>query len=232
MKTLVVSLAIVAAILVGLFAIYEFGYTYRYRYRLTLEVDVDGQVKNGSSVIEVTNRLDFVPGRPVKYIATISGEAVFVDLGRRGNLIALLTGPNDTSAFALAAKVFNPTPYAPDREEAEQRLKRLSKLRAKVELRADQLPMLVTFKDIKDPKTVVQVRPEDLSATFGPGVRLASATLEMTDDRVTTGIDKKLPWLGELKAKKASLDGDTSLARSSNALANVLGTGSFQWGIR
>ena len=50
-----------------------------------------------------------------------------------------------------------------------------------------QYPMLVTFEDITDPASVRLVDPADLAASFGPGVRLKSVVLEVTDEPVTEG---------------------------------------------
>ena len=58
MRKLGITLGVIVAGIALLVAIYELGYTYRYRYRLAIEVDVDEQVKSGSSVIQVTRRLD------------------------------------------------------------------------------------------------------------------------------------------------------------------------------
>ncbi len=55
-------------------------------------------------------------------------------------------------------------------------------------------PMLVTFTDITDPKSVVEVKPDELDRHFGPGVQLKAITLEITDDPVTEGaVEKVLP---------------------------------------
>lgn len=51
-----------------------------------------------------------------------------------------------------------------------------------------QYPMLVTFDDITDPASVRLVDPSNLAASFGPGVRLKSVTLEVTDEAVTAGV--------------------------------------------
>jgi hypothetical protein len=61
-------------------------------------------------------------------------------------------------------------------------------------------PVLVRFRDINDPRTLERVDPEGLSTSFGTGVRLARVTLQLTDDHVTTGIEKKLKWLNNLSA--------------------------------
>ena len=59
-------------------------------------------------------------------------------------------------------------------------------------------PRLVTFSDIADPTSVMQVDPDDLSAVFGAGYALRAVTLEITDAPVTTGmVDGVLGWLGD-----------------------------------
>jgi hypothetical protein len=40
---------------------------------------------------------------------------------------------------------------------------------------------------------VQRVDPANLAASFGPGIRLKRITVEVTDDDVTTGIEKRLP---------------------------------------
>jgi hypothetical protein len=53
---------------------------------------------------------------------------------------------------------------------------------------------LITFTDVKDPKSVVLVDPFHLAATRGEGVSRRSMTLEVTDEPLTKGIDNNLPW--------------------------------------
>lgn len=55
-------------------------------------------------------------------------------------------------------------------------------------------PMLVTFGDLSDPTSMAEVDPDNLAATFGAGVSLKRITVQMTDDPVTTGIEKRLGW--------------------------------------
>ncbi len=57
--------------------------------------------------------------------------------------------------------------------------------------------MLVTFGDLDDPTSVEEVDPDDLGATFGEGNSLRRITVQITDDPVTTGIEKRLEWLSE-----------------------------------
>jgi len=66
----------------------------------------------------------------------------------------------------------------------------------KIALPDDHYPLLVTFTDINDPASVQRVDPDDLVAHFGPGVKLKTITLEITDEPVTGGqIEKVLGWL-------------------------------------
>ena len=61
--------------------------------------------------------------------------------------------------------------------------------------------MLVTFGDLDDPTSVSRVDPDDLAASFGEEVTLRRITVQMTDDRVTTGIEKRLPWLDQFRRR-------------------------------
>jgi hypothetical protein len=97
MKWLGIAFAVIA---VGVI-LYKTSYpTYAYRYRMTVNVEVDGQMRSGSSVIEVrvSKQLAFLP--TVNELAYAGeGEAVYVDLGVHGSIVALLasgTYANDT----------------------------------------------------------------------------------------------------------------------------------------
>ncbi|MGL6211101.1 MAG: hypothetical protein ACRC14_14875, partial [Paracoccaceae bacterium] len=57
----------------------------------------------------------------------------------------------------------------------------------------------VTFADISDPASVELVDPENLAASFGPGVRLKSVVLEVTDEGVTEGVVEEFPFWPTLK---------------------------------
>ena len=64
--------------------------------------------------------------------------------------------------------------------------------------------MLVTFGDLSDPTSVEEIDPDDLAATFGEGVRLRRMTVQMTDDPVTSGIEQRLGWLGNIREMNLS----------------------------
>ena len=101
------------------------------------------------------------------------------------------------------------------------------------ELKPDNYPMLVTFDDIKDPKTVRQVDPFNLAATFGDGYALKSMQLEITDEKVTEGeVERVLGWFADLRSKGFRLNGAKCVACpvESKILADLLGTGDFKVG--
>ena len=103
----------------------------------------------------------------------------------------------------------------------------LAKARGVRTVQPEDYPMLVTFADVNDPASVMLVDAANLAATFGPGYRLQSITLEITDEKVTKGeVEEVLGWINSFHDK--SLDGnDIITLQAKNRLANDLGAGNF-----
>jgi hypothetical protein len=170
-----------------------------YAFRLTIRILVGDEVRSGSSVIAVAAHIPprTLPGGG-NFITKVQGEAVFVDLGPRGNLIAVLgCGPNGAddciALLPLRALGFW------IRDDSD--MKRLSTLSGSAELKGQDIPTLVTFGDPADPSTARVVRPDELPAIFGPEVRFGGAFLEMTSGPTTSGIAMRLPWVGNYQAE-------------------------------
>jgi hypothetical protein len=90
-------------------------------------------------------------------------------------------------------------------------------------LELDRYPLLVTFKDPADPKTVVNLyevgcrkethcSPDEMSLIadrfeelFGKGVKLKDISIEITDEPITSSIEQRLNWLKPLNG--SYLDG-------------------------
>jgi len=142
----------------------------------------------------------------------LHGEAVVVDLGQGRYLFALLERPG---AMAEGLWLDDETLV-----EMIRRLRRHPPPAAEVPL--DLMPMLVTFGDVSDPKTVTRVDPQDLAASFGPGVSLSAMTLEITDAPVTEGVvEGVLGWMEAIGG--GMLDGERfSSINAPNRLANDL----------
>jgi hypothetical protein len=88
-------------------------------------------------------------------------------------------------------------------------------------------PLLVTFTDINDPKSVLEVKPDNLAASFGVGYSLKSITLEITDEPVTEGkVEGVLGWLDKYYDKL--LDGNRYSDAQNSNISNHLASGSFR----
>jgi hypothetical protein len=195
------KLVVLALIVVGVATACEVMYpTYTHRYRLTVEVDVDGKTHSGSSVIEVSlqRRPKLLP--ETGSVSRIRGDAVFVDLGNAGNLVATLAaGPNATKldfARDLAIKAFD-VPFS----GGYGQFIAIGKVRGTREVPLRLLPTLVTFSDVRDPRSARVVEVDEFRRMFGPGVRFRRAFIEMTDEAVTRTIEKQLPWIADYKSR-------------------------------
>ena len=62
--------------------------------------------------------------------------------------------------------------------------------------------------------------------SFGPDVYLKRATVEITRDPVTAGIEKRLKWLGRVEEQGGAIDG-TRFAQT-NELKSNLGSLAFK----
>ena len=159
----------------------------------------------------------------------LRGQALYLDLGTGARpLIALLTShlhPKYGEAvrwsrdggpgLRLMSRLYGLAPSGD--------VSRIARLRGSREITPDDLPDLVTFADINDPKTVIEVDPNNLQATLGPGVSWNEITLESTDEPITTGIKAKLPWLPAYRDRM--LNGDP--LHYAHTLANSLSTFDF-----
>jgi hypothetical protein len=99
-------------------------------------------------------------------------------------------------------------------------VRRIAHMRGSRAIAPTDLPDLVTFANINDPKSVIEVDPNDLQATLGPNITWNEITLESTDEPITTSIRAKLPWLPEYFEKNLRLDGSDHGAKRE--LANIL----------
>lgn len=185
-----------------------------YRYRLTVEVETPEGLRSGSSVIEVRTAVapDWAIPTPGKVSFRERGEAVAVDVSEGRTLYALLRSENDTGWAGRVMFMLAPEPPGDVEDRFLARYDNLLKLTGPIELprtwpaqahlpERSAYPMLVTFADPADPASVALVDPDDLAATFGEGTRLKRLTVELTDDPVTTGIEKRLGWLDAYRGK-------------------------------
>ena len=175
--------------------------TYSWHQKMTIEVEADGQVFSGSSVVRVSWRKNDPLGAAngATWLSGIRGESAFVEVPERGVLFGLLS--NSGNGAALTADL--PTRLMTGRKGLARGEAEFSAVEAAVgktwPVPLSLYPFLVTFGDINNPKTVQNVEPDNLAATFGPGVSLKRITLEITDEPVTEGkVESVLGWLNSV----------------------------------
>ena len=178
------------------------------RYRLTAEIITPDGLKTGSSVVQASYHTtgSFLSGP--KQISDIVGESLYVDLGQSKNLFITLThypssriGPGNeprrpnfaSDAGWLLVKALGLTWHGSDERELCRALTEFNGLPAK-EVPFQILPLVVAFKDITDPLSATEVDPTNVGATYGDGYTFRKATVALTNDRPSTGIEKILPW--------------------------------------
>lgn len=218
--------ALVAAVMSGCGVL---GSVYRYRYKMTVEVQTVDGLATGSAVYEQTvgkSNVDLGDLSAKRGVRT-RGEAVVVDLPGQRALVVLIPD-SEVAQAALDPNWHN------DWVENARRISSGRTPGGPLPLKPAPVSgsfanpadgaILVSFRDIDEPKSVELVNPDNLAASLGAGVRLLKITVQPTTDPVTTGIDKKLKWL------RAYFDSSLTGQRFSNPYGPVvdnLRAGSF-----
>jgi hypothetical protein len=193
MKTLISVLAL----LIMSFLLSACG-SYDWHQKLTIEVETPDGLKSGSAVTAVSwweNRF-FRDGPAVH--SELTGEAVVVDLGKGKYLFALLRNPDGSGDMAdLTMRIVANRNVVGWHISDVTSAKLLS---GRINVPPKHFPMLVTFSNINDPRSVKQVDPNNLSTALGFGYSLRNINIEITNENVTIGeIDNVLSWLKKLR---------------------------------
>jgi hypothetical protein len=178
---------------------------------MVVEIDTPQGLRTGSAVREIRYSKPSGPpsigeSRPQW---RIKGQAVAVDLPGGRTLFALLTNARNDPEYA-ARLPYDHMGWLSDEGMSRGPVELWPKIPFKPHhnreiLGPAYLPMLITFRDIDDPKSVEAVEPEALESAFGPGVRLRRITAQRTNEAVTTGIEKRLPWLEQNGLQRSTL---------------------------
>jgi hypothetical protein len=243
-KKTITILAVCAVLYIAAHFAWDYYYpSGTWRYKITVTVETPEGLKAGSAVREVyAYREPQVLGVTTGGHTHLKrGEAVVVDLGKRGTLFALLRGGLRGEDYGWAI-VYHAFPFSDSTGETTKEiiLHYRDLKNAKAVLTPAQYPMFVHFKDITDPKTVEGVSPineKDMSDQyggiartteniFGTGVKLKEVTLEMTEEPITREIDKYLLWFQ--KVKMSYLNGK----HSARGAPLELHGGNFQQGVK
>ena len=200
------------------------AYSDRYRYKMTVEVETPEGVKSGSAVREIyardsTNQL--IGGVRGVCANNAKGEAVVVDLGKRGVLFVLLTqGGGSTDHMWQVVHATFPRDGILGGSCLEEGIKYYASLKAEGDVPLKAMPMMVTFADMDDPTSVQYVygaesyqeplphggskrawrlKEDNFEKLFGRGVKLHRVKLEMADEPVTEEVGEWLSWLNKLQ---------------------------------
>jgi hypothetical protein len=192
------------------------GNTAEVRYKVTVEVDDMGTHRSGTSV------WSFKLSEPTvalasPYDAEFKGEAVAVDLGNRQVLFALLKDENG----GLGTVQLWPEHLFKDLTSGSERIRNIRQTASNEGVSRElprfrpaishsrepfvNYPLLVRFRALDRPDSVEAVPPDALDKAFGAGVKLKRISVQITDEPVTDGIKKRLPWLEEVGRARSTL---------------------------
>lgn len=171
------------------------------RFKITVEVETPEGLRSGYSVVEeMITPAPWYSISESQYSSRFRGEAVAVDLPGGRTLFALLRNDGTLDMPNLIGRTLYPNGRSkgdPLRKMGDPPIE-MPLVAAKAMPNEPGIPMLVTFRDIADPRSVEKVDPSNLAASFGDGISLKRITVEVTEDPVTTGIEKRLGWLPDV----------------------------------
>ncbi len=169
-----------------------------WHYRMTIKVNTPEGTKTGFSVREVTYQKGLHVLPEMLPSIKLYGEAVTIDLGKRGVLFALMRGGPHGIDYGSRI-LFDLFPKA--------------EKKGKIVLLNKQYPFFVTFKDLNNPLSIRAVskypdksmpdgsigQAESMEKVFGKGVSIQEISVEIVDAPVTEVISDWLPWLTKLQ---------------------------------
>jgi hypothetical protein len=175
-----------------------------HKYRLTLEVETPDGLRSASGVLAVHPDRSYTRRGQTRTL----GDAVFVDLGRGKNLVALL-------AHLDGKLTLDDIHYVALRAYTEASGKRvpfseMSRQSGTVPVKGALVPVLIAFADTAAPGSARVVPPDEAETVLGQGYRLRKISAEVVPNGywpldfggplgapVTRGILANLPWLGD-----------------------------------
>ncbi|WP_426033526.1 hypothetical protein [Cypionkella sp. TWP1-2-1b2] len=192
------KLLLIALVLLAVFTLTR-SERYSWRQKLTITIETPAGEVSAASVSQVSWRKHWVKTDGMGWDYELTGEAVVVEVTPGHYLFALLKGAGVTEYMGTvaAASIVGRKGRVIDGALFDEVRDRNDRAAGVITVPEYQYPMLVTFADITDPASVELIDPADLAASFGPGVKLKSVVLEVTDEAVTKPIlDGLLGWLG------------------------------------
>ena len=175
---------------------------YTWRQKLTVIVNTPSGERSGSSVTEFHGAVGYALDVGRTGNSGVIGEAVVIDLGNNKYVFVLL----DEDINSLAWSVFEDE--LPKNGKTEIIWSALENFAGKTKVIPQKLyPRIVTFNDVKNPRTIVEVKPEAFSTILGHGYSLKSLLITITKEPVTDGrLAALIPWATKLTGSIAYAD--------------------------
>jgi len=155
---------------------------YNWHQKQTIIVDTPSGEVTGSSVVFIKATFGSIPFSENQVWYGVIGEATVVEVAPGRYLFALLAGSEERYYWAMRDRI--KTKVRGEWLKLIPTMKEVAVLNPK----HHGYQMLVTFDDINDPKSVRQVDPNNLEATFGPGFDLKEITLQISNQPITEGM--------------------------------------------
>jgi hypothetical protein len=225
MKGYLLALGILACLVILAVAFFRLNfYDVHVRYRLTVEVQDGGQIKTGSSVIDVSYNIEptWSPSHFNSFPVPV-GYAPTVDLGEKGILFVTFSNATRTpeqraerhrQVFCLFDDIgclpfaaYNKPGGAADFPRKKAALDELLRQSGPRDVPFIALPELIRFVNIDGQHRYVKLPPNDVATSFGPGVELKRVVVQLTDDAVTPMPEIWPQWLKEKGQMSAVLKG-------------------------
>jgi hypothetical protein len=175
-----------------------------HKYRLTVEVETPEGRKSASGVVAVHPDRSYSRRGRTRTL----GDAVFVDLGPGKNLVALLAHIDNYKLEFDGINYVALRAYTAASGGKRVSFNAMSAQTGIVPVKAELVPVLVTFADPANPASARAVAADDAEAVLGKGYRLQGISAEVVPngywpldfggplgEPVTCGILAKLPWL-------------------------------------
>lgn len=211
-----------AACLLVLAACNPFPKTWEWNQKLTVEVTTPEGLRSASAVTNVRWQEKNSSGN---YPGSYRGEATAVEVTDGKYLFALIgEGTRYIALLTFEGEGGRPAGIT------ERGFAAVAGVRGIREVPRERYPLLVTFENISDPATIKRVDPDDLAASFGPGVSLKRITLTITDEPVTAGeVEKVLGWLERIGRERGTFIPNPPRLRkdASDPDLQYLSSGSF-----
>ncbi len=208
-----------------------------FRYKLVITVEYNGKEYSGTNVVQCSEYSDpgYLDWAHVLH-QELHGEANVVALPDGRLIVGILSQANQHAPRENWTAWISGCPTTlirraydmgggPVRDGYIHDMDGLSQQSGPKPIGVDDLPDMVSFTNNNDPSSVILVDPHDMFPSMGPGVRFARATIEVTHDPLTRGIEKYLPWVAGLKT---ALDGQIGVNVLQPTLANQLSAPNFR----